>query len=385
MSDNDIKKDGITETPAAAKTSEEVEKNADTAKASEEVGKNADTESPAVTGADESGITVPERFTVSPNPHMRTSDSTRSIMIDVCIALIPALLWGCFVFGLRSLTVVLLTIFCCVVFEALTQLILRRPVTIGDFSAVVTGMLLGLNLPASIPLWVPVIGAGFAIIIVKQLFGGIGMNIVNPALAARVFLFSWPDYMQNFTEPFHRLSLFENMSQADAVASATPLVSLKSGNLPEVPLFDMLTGNQAGVIGEVSALLLIIGGIYLLIRRVITWHIPVAYIGTVALLSFIFPQAANAVDFMLCEILAGGLMLGAIFMATDYTTSPSTYTGRLIYGCGCGVLTILIRWFGGYTEGVSFAILIMNLFVWYLDKWTRPVRFGGREKAEKKA
>ena len=319
---------------------------------------------------------VPELLTVSPPPHMKAPERTRGIMFDVIIAMIPALVWGIYVFGFRALTIVLISVLSCVACELVWQLLSKKPVMIGDLSAVVTGILLGLNFPVGVPLWLPIVGSGFAIIIVKQLFGGIGKNIMNPALAARVFmLISWPDLMNAYAEPFAEVSPFS--ISVDVTASATPLAALKTGDIPDVPMTQLLLGNTAGAIGEVSALLIIAGGLYLMIRRVIAWQIPVGYIGTVAIIAFILPQTENAVDFMFASILSGGLMLGAFFMATDYTTSPVTERGRLIYGIGCGLITMLIRLYGAYPGGVSFAILIMNTVVWYLDRFTRPVRFGG--------
>ncbi len=326
-------------------------------------------------------ITMPEFLTVSPSPHLRNPENIASIMLDVIIALVPAMFWGVYVFGWRALLLCVLAVGCSVGFEAAAEMLLHRNVTIGDFSAVVTGLLICMNLPVSVPLWMPVVGAFFAIVVVKQLFGGIGKNFVNPALAARVFLFSsWAGYMSRFPQAGQKINdLSVVLEEADIVAGATPLASLKNGSLPDTNLFDSIIGNTGGCIGEVSSLLLIAGGVYLLIRRVITWHIPVAYIGTVALLTYLFPRTGGvAVDFMLSELFAGGLMLGAIFMATDYATSPVTKNGRLLYGVGCGLLTVLIRYFGSYPEGVSFAILVMNLLVFYIDKLTVPHRFGGK-------
>ncbi len=320
---------------------------------------------------------------ISPAPHLRAHDTTRTVMLDVILALLPAFIWGVYVFGLRALMIGVVSVAACVLFEALIQLVLRRPVTIGDFSAAVTGLLLAMNLSVAVPIWIPIVGAFFAIVVVKQIFGGIGKNIVNPALAARVFLFAWPNEMGTFPAFGTKLTTLGNV---DVVASATPLVSLKAGTLPDVTMSDLFFGNIGGCIGEVSSLLLIAGGVYLLIRRVITWHIPVAYLGTVAALTLLFPQASSTpIDFMLCELLSGGLMLGAFFMATDYATSPVTAKGRVIFGIGCGLITVFIRYFGGYLEGVSFSILIMNLFVWYIDRYTMPVRFGGynRERKDK--
>lgn len=321
---------------------------------------------------------LPPLLTVSPSPHIRTEDTTRSIMVDVCIALMPALIWSIFVFGFRALTLTLVSVVFAVLSEFAYQKLMRRQVTISDFSAVVTGILIAFNLPVAVPLWMPAIGAVFAIIVVKQLFGGIGKNFVNPALAARVFLLAWPSHMSAFTAPGEKLSPFAiSVSTADTVASATPLASLKAGTIPSTSLFDMIIGYESGCIGEVSALLLTAGFVYLLYRKVITWHIPVAYIGTVLALTVLFSKNSLTYEFSLSELFSGGLFLGAIFMATDYTTSPVTVTGRVIYGIGCGLLTVFIRYFGGYPEGVSFSILIMNLLVWYLDRYTKPLKFGG--------
>ena len=322
-------------------------------------------------------LLLPDILTVTPSPHIRTSDTTRTIMLDVCIALLPALIWGIFVFGLRALTVTAVSVIFAVLSEAVWEKLMKKPVTVLDFSAVVTGLLIAMNLPVSAPLWIPAVGSVFAIIIVKQLFGGLGKNFVNPALAARVFLFAWPGHMSTYVAPGTKLSPIA-ISSVDAVASATSLSPLKNGSLPtSTSLFNTFLGYEAGCIGEVSALLLTAGFVYLLVRKVITWHIPAAYIATVFALTYIFPQSAPTLDFALYELFSGGLFLGAIFMATDYVTSPVTNKGRIIYGIGCGALTVFIRYFGGYTEGVSFAILIMNLLVWYLDRYTKPVRFGG--------
>ncbi|MBQ9079447.1 MAG: RnfABCDGE type electron transport complex subunit D [Clostridia bacterium] len=316
-------------------------------------------------------------LTVAHAPHVRHKDSTTRIMLDVVIALIPTLAWGTCVFGLRAFLVCLVCCVSCVGFEALAQWLMHRPITVLDLSALVTGLLLGLNLPSTAPWWMAVVGSAFAIVVVKQIFGGLGHNVFNPALAARVFLcLAWPAQMTFYTAPYDRLAF----SAVDAVASATPLASLKHAAFPEASLVDMLLGRCGGTIGEVSALLLLVGGIYLLIRKVITWHIPVSFIGTVAVLTFIFPQTGGRLDFMLYEILAGGLMIGAFFMATDYVTSPVTSRGRLLFGFGCGALVVFIRYFGGYPEGVSFAILIMNSLVWYIERVTRPRVFGEVKK-----
>ncbi|MBQ7173557.1 MAG: RnfABCDGE type electron transport complex subunit D [Clostridia bacterium] len=321
-------------------------------------------------------------LTVSPSPHIhRRGLSTASVMKDVFIALLPAAIWGSYAFGWRAAVILLISVVSSVAFEALTEILLRRTVTISDCSAAVTGLLLGMNLPSSVPFYIPVLGSAFAIIVVKQLFGGIGKNVMNPALAARVFLtLSFAGKMTIFY-PFRQT--------VDAVASATPLASLKTGALPEgTTIWNLFFGQTGGCIGEVSALLLIVGGVYLLIRKVIRWQIPVAFLGTVALLTFLFPRGgltafSDRLDFMLASLLSGGLLLGAIFMATDYVTSPVTPWGRVIFGVGCGALVVFLRYFSAYNEGVSFAILIMNAFVWYLDKFTMP-RVYGKERREKK-
>ena len=327
-------------------------------------------------------VGYPERLTASPSPHIKHTDTTRSIMLDVIIALLPALGWGVYVFGPRALVVVLISVASSVLFEYLVRLILRRPCTVGDLSSVVTGLLLGLNLPSAVSYWIPIIGAFFAIVVVKQLFGGIGKNFLNPALAGRAFLFAWPEEMTSFPAPFERLDwrVFSFAGSSDAIAQATPLAAYKTGAVPDVSTLDLFLGRCAGSIGEISSVLLIAGGIYLLCRKVITWHIPAAYIGTVALLTLIFPKTEVAFSFMLGELVSGGLMLGAIFMATDYTTSPVTAKGRLIFGVGCGCVTVFIRYFGGYNEGVSFAILMMNMLVYYIDRFTAPRVFGTKPR-----
>lgn len=314
-------------------------------------------------------------LTMTASPHIKSPVTTQTIMLDVLLALLPATLWSIYIFGIRSLYIILSAVISSILFEYLYRLIMHKNNTVSDLSAAVSGLLLALSLPSSVPLWLPVIGSFFAIVIVKQLYGGIGKNVVNPALAARVFLFiAFPTELTTFPAPLTK-------TVQDVTASATPLVQLKNGTVPDADIISCLLGSIPGTIGEVSASLLILGGLYLMFKKVITWHIPVTYIATVALLSVIFPVGnISNVDFMLYQLFTGGLMLGAIFMATDYTTSPVTAKGRIIYGIGCGAITIFIRYFGGYPEGVSFAILIMNLFVWYLDKFTKPVNFGGVKK-----
>lgn len=306
-------------------------------------------------------------LTVTPSPHIKHTDTTARVMLHVLIALMPAFIWGIVVFGWNAAIMPLVAVGASVLFEYLVQKLLRKPVTVGDLSAAVTGLLLGLNLPASDSYFLPVVGAAFAIVVVKQLFGGIGKNFVNPALAARVFLFlSWPDKMAAYPAPFDR-------TVVDVVASATPRAT------GSADLLDLFLGRCGGSIGEISALLLLIGGAYLLICRVISWHIPVTYLGTVALITLAFPQGGGffAPSFMAFELLSGGLLLGAFFMATDYVTSPVTAKGRIIFGVGCGLLTVFFRYFGAYPEGVSFAILVMNCLVYYIDRLTRPRVFGG--------
>ena len=319
---------------------------------------------------------------VTSSPHIKHEGGTRQIMLDVLIALAPAVLWGVYIFGLRVLVLVVISMVSAAVFEYIYRKLMKKDNTVTDLSALVTGLLLALTLPVSAPLWMPVVGSCFAIVLVKQLFGGIGKNVVNPALAARVFLFAaFPQEMTLFTQPSAYLPAFQIEADAlavDAAAGATPLALLKTGTMPDETFFDLFVGNRAGAIGEISVLLLLIGGIYLLARRVITLHIPLAFLGTTAIVALIFPVGMSSMEFMVYTLITGGLVLGAFFMATDYTTSPVTPLGRIIYGVGCGLITMLIRYFGGYPEGVSFAILMMNLLVWYLDRLTKPVRFGGK-------
>lgn len=339
---------------------------------------------------------------VSSSPHIKTEDGTRSIMLDVIIALLFPLIMAIYFFGWRSLTLTLTSVAASIAFEWLYRYFLKKPSSIHDLSAIVTGILIAFNLPVSAPLWVPVIGSFFAIVIVKQLYGGLGKNFMNPALAARAFIMlCWTGQTSLWVRPLVNsgISLFGNVSAdnmaVDAIASATPLAKMSTGILPSVispgidgdiayTLRDTFIGNVPGCIGEVSAIVLLAALVYLLIRKVITIHIPLSYIGTVAVLTFLFPLGGNSgLTWMLYSISTGGLMLGAVFMATDYTTSPVSSTGRIIYGIGCGLLTVLIRYFGSYSEGVSFAILIMNLCVWSIDKYIKPRRFGVKRFVKK--
>ena len=318
-------------------------------------------------------------LTISSSPHAHSPVTTQTIMRDVLIALIPAMLGSIYFFGFRSLLVTLVSAAACVFFEWGFCKVRKLHCKTYDLSAVVTGVLLAFVCPVTIPYWTIILGDFFAIVLVKMLFGGLGKNIVNPALAGRAFLFSWPILMSNWVKVG-----FDNaaglLSTADAVTAATPMSAMHQGALPEESILDMFLGNIGGCIGETSALLLIIDFVYLLYRKVITARIPLAYIGTVAILAFLFPQGNDRIAWMAAQVFGGGLMLGAIFMATDYVTSPLTKLGQIVYGIGCGVITILIRYFGGYSEGVTYAILCMNACSVLLDKIGRPVKFGAPKK-----
>ena len=318
-------------------------------------------------------------LTISSSPHAHGTTTTRTIMQDVLLALFPALAASMIFFGLRALTVTAVSAAACVFFEYLYRKLMKLDDTTWDMSAIVTGVLLAFVCPVTIPYWTIILGDLFAIVLVKQLFGGIGKNFVNPALAGRAFMFSWPVLMSTWVKVG-----FENAASifgtADAVTAATPLANMHQGLMCEESLLDLFLGNVGGCIGETSALALLLGFAYLLIKKVINPRIPVAYIATVAVLAFLFPQGNDRIAWMGAQVLGGGLMLGAIFMATDYVTSPVTKLGQVIFGIGCGVLTIAIRYFGGYNEGVSYAILIMNLCVVLLDKIGRPVKFGAPKK-----
>ena len=317
-------------------------------------------------------------LTISSSPHVHSPITTQTIMRDVLIALAPALIGSICFFGFRALTVTLVSVAACVFFEWAYCKITKMHCKIYDLSACVTGVLLAFVCPVTIPYWTIILGALFAIVLVKMLFGGLGRNIVNPALADRAFMFSWPVLMSTWTKV--GFSNAVSVISPDAVTAATPLASLHQGVMCEDSILDMFLGNVGGCLGETSALLLLIGFAYLLYRKVITARIPVAFIGTVAVLSFLFPQGNDRITWMAAQLFGGGLMLGAIFMATDYVTSPVTKLGQIVYGIGCGVLTILIRYFGGYNEGVSYAILIMNCCVVLLDRIGRPVKFGAPKK-----
>ena len=324
-------------------------------------------------------------LTISSSPHVHSPVTTQTIMRDVLIALTPALLGSVYFFGLRALLVTLISASACVFFEWLWCKLRKCDCKVYDLSAAVTGVLLAFVCPPTIPYWMIILGDLFAIILVKMLFGGIGKNIVNPALAGRAFMFSWPVAMSTWVKVGWENAANVIGDNADIVTAATPLANMHQGLMPEATIADMFLGNVGGCIGETSALLLLIGFVYLLARKVITAHIPLAYIGTVAVLSLLFPLGNDPMGWTAAQLCGGGLMLGAIFMATDYVTSPITKLGQVIYGIGCGVLTIVIRYFGGYNEGVSYAILIMNCCVVLLDRIGRPTKYGAPPKQKKEA
>lgn len=322
-----------------------------------------------------------EKLIVSVSPHLRGKNTTTKIMLDVIIAMLPALIASVLIFGIRALVLTAVCVATCVAAEALFCLIAKKPIPVGDLSAVVTGMLLAFNLPVTLPIWQAVLGSVIAIVVVKQLFGGLGMNFANPALTARIALFLAfsATTMANYARPVKEALWKFNLADTDLITSATPLAV--SGE--EAPnLVGLLLGTHNGVLGETCALALIIGGIYLVVRKVITFHIPVVYVATVFVLAFVaalvggagFVGALNDATY---QILAGGLMLGAIFMATDYVTSPYTKWGKVIFALGCGVITFAIRQWGSYPEGVSFSILFMNILAPYISNWTAPKALGG--------
>ena len=325
------------------------------------------------------------KLIASSSPHIRSNEDTRSIMLDVIIALLPAMGWSIYCFGIKALVLTLVSVVSCVFFEWAYRKLMKKSCMVGDLSAVVTGMLLSFVCPVDLPWWVIIIGAFFSIVVVKQLYGGIGCNFLNPALAGRAFLLaSYATAMTTWAIPKIR---------PDVTSAATPMAIMKEGTeeafttlMSNYSIGDMFIGKVGGSLGEVSALCLLVGGIYLLIRKVISWQIPVAYIGTVAILTLIAaPAGMDNVQYMLYNVFGGGLMLGAIFMATDYATSPVTKPGQLIFGIGCGLLTCFIRRFGSYPEGVCYSILIMNCTTWLLDKYIRPTIYGAVKKEKKEA
>ncbi len=318
---------------------------------------------------------------VSSSPHIKTRETTRRLMGDVLVALTPATAVAAWIFGMRAVALIVAAVASAVLAEHALALAGKRKTTVGDLSAAITGLLIAFNIPPTAPLWLPVVGSVFAIYVVKAMFGGLGGNFINPALAARaVMLAAWPVHMTKWARPF------------DLVATATPLATLVPKGVAGVPLpghWEMFVGRIPGCIGETSALALLIGGAYLLWRKVISWHTPVGFVGTVAALTFFLgpsgllgdvSMAARA-QASLAHVLSGGLVLGALFMATDYVTSPVTPRGRLIMGIGCGLLTVLIRLYGGYPEGVSYSIMIMNVATPLIDRFTVPRKFGLVKKA----
>ena len=326
------------------------------------------------------------KLIASSSPHIRSVENTRSIMLDVIIAMLPALFWAIYNFGFKALLSVVVSVVACLFWEWLYRKLLKKPQSIGDLSAVVTGMLLAFVCPPELPWWALVIGAFFSIVVVKQLYGGIGCNFLNPALAGRaILLASYATAMTTWTLPSSKLDT--------VVSTATPLAIMKEGTVEKFTelttnysVADMFIGRVGGSLGEVSALALLLGGAWLLIRKVISWHTPVAFIGTVAILTLISaPAGIDNVQYMLYNVFGGGLMLGAIFMATDYATSPVTKPGQLIFGIGCGLITCFIRRFGSYPEGVCYSILIMNCTTWLLDKDIRPTIYGAEKKKKKEA
>jgi electron transport complex protein RnfD len=305
-----------------------------------------------------------EKLIVSPSPHDENYMKTQKIMLNVIIALLPAVVASCIIFGLRSLVLICVCVASCVIFEYLARKLMKRDNTISDLSAVVTGLLLAMNLPVTLPIWMAVIGSFVAIVIVKQLFGGLGQNFANPAITARIVLMvSFPAAMTNWAVPF----FYKESSAADAVTGATPLVSGDASYL------DLFLGKVGGCLGETCALALLIGGLYLAARRIISLAAPVSFIGSLFILSAI---SGNDPVY---EILAGGVFIGAFFMATDYATTPITTKGKIIFGLGCGIITFVIRQFGSYPEGVSYSILLMNILTPYIDQITRNKVFGAKE------
>lgn len=309
------------------------------------------------------------------SPHIRGKDCTGRIMLDVVIALLPAVAAGTYFFGFRALLVTLTSVLSALAGEWLVNRLLRRPGTLKDGSALVTGLLLALTLPASVPYWLAAVGSAFAVMAVKGLCGGLGQNLFNPALAARAFLLMlWPAWLVRYAAPGTRLPVFA--STVDIATSATPLHHMQMPSLPEISIPELLLGSVGGTIGEVSALALLLGAGYLLLRKVISIRIPAAYLGTIALLTLVFHKTEQPLVWMIYSLLSGGVLLGAFFMATDYATSPVTPRGQVLYGIGCGALTVFFRYEGLFPEGFTYAILLMNACVWLLDRHTAPRRFG---------
>lgn len=316
-----------------------------------------------------------KKLIVSFSPHLHGKESLRTIMWMVVVSLLPAGIAGVFIFGLRALWVIALGVISAVCAEAALQLLTRKKVTIGDGSAVLTGLLLSFNLPSSVPWWLVVVGSVFAIAIGKQVFGGLGQNVFNPALVGRVFLMaSWPKYMTAFMQPIQGWKFDFGY---DAVTAATPLALLKEGKpIGHFSYLDLFLGRHGGCLGEVCIAALLVGALFLMLRGYISWHIPIPYIATVGLFGYVFGAKNLLHGDWLFHVLSGGLILGAFFMATDYVTSPLTRKGQVIFGIGCGVITAIIRLWGGYPEGVSYAILIMNAATPIIDRFTKNRIFG---------
>ena len=307
------------------------------------------------------------------SPQMRQPATTRGMMADVLIALLPSLFMSAFFFGLRVLALAVISVFSCAAFEFLYRRLTHQRQTIGDLSACVTGLLLAMSLPAAASYWTPVLGAFFSIIVVKQFYGGLGKNFMNPALAGRMLLATFPMLMTTWSQPLDRLPL----TVVDVVTAATPMSSLHMGELPPQSLPQLFLGYQGGSMGEVSSFMLLLGGLYLILRRVISPRIPLSYLGTAAVFALLFPRGdAGAFLWMLTQLLSGGLLFGAFFFANDPTTTPVTPLGQTLFGIGCGLFTMLLRYFSSYPEGVGWAILTMNCCVWLLDRAGRPRQFG---------
>lgn len=318
----------------------------------------------------------PLKLIASSNPHIRSNEDTRSLMLDVIIALCPALGWAVYRFGMRALLSAAVSVAAAVCWEFLYRKLLKKPQMFGDLSAALTGLLLAMVCPVTLPYWMLIVGNFFAIVVVKQLYGGLGKNFMNPALAGRAALVAcYAGAMTTWIAPGEKAPLVG----VDAVTAATPMAMIGedfAALTARYSVSEMFIGFIGGSMGEISSMMLLIGGIYLIVRKVISWHTPVAYIGSVALLSLLFPQGNDPVTYMLYSIFGGGLMLGAFFMATDYVTSPVSRRGQLIFGLGCGLLTVFIRRFGSFPEGVCYSILLMNCTVWIIDKNIKPTRFG---------
>jgi len=311
---------------------------------------------------------VKNKLIVSASPHLHKDESVSKIMWMVVLSLMPAGVAAVFIFGMPTLWVIILGVISAVIAEGIIQIFTKRKLTVFDGSAILTGLLLAYNLPPHVPFWLPIIGSFFAIAIGKQVFGGLGQNIFNPALVGRVFLMaSWPNYMTAFTKPLNY----------DAITSATPLAIIKEGKILEsVSYLDLFLGKRGGCIGEVCILALLLGAIFLLLKGYISWHIPIPYIFTVGLFAYIFGHQGLFKGDWIFHILSGGLILGAFFMATDYVTSPLTRKGQIIFGIGCGLITAIIRLWGGYPEGVSYAILMMNAATPIIDRYTKNRIYG---------